>query len=98
MGAFIVTTVGRLLLATSIVLLGMELLRFVESGRYAPLSTIALWAILDIESLQALENAVTQGMFPGIWQGLLQPVMDIAALYMAVGIGSIALFLGKKTS
>ncbi|WP_417319925.1 hypothetical protein [Emcibacter sp.] len=72
--------------------MGADILRMLEIRQMELLSLGELWSLFNEGTLMTLEEQVTSGRFPGVWQDVMMPVLAVPAAIFLIVVGGLMLF------
>ncbi|MFC7048852.1 hypothetical protein [Emcibacter nanhaiensis] len=76
----------------ALLVLGADFLRMLEIRQVGLLTVGELWGLLSGNSLMAMEDGISSGRFPGIWQDVMLPLLAIPAAIFFIVVGALMLF------
>ena len=89
---FVGRLIGYLCLVMAFLVLGADFLRMLEIRQVDLLTVGELWGILNGNSLMAVEDEISSGRFPGVWQDVMLPFLAVPASIFLIVLGALTLF------
>ena len=86
----IVRYMGYALSSCAIILLGFEIVRYLEIRAASLISVQQAWQSYNAASLNQLSVSIAQSRFPGLWEDLFMSLLSVPLLALLV-VGSVFL-------
>ena len=87
--------IGWLLIVLAVAAAGHEAISSLDAGNYAKLAFGALWAKIDIASLNLVQAVVQRDIWPWLWDGVILPILLFPA-WAVLSVPGILLVLGFR--
>lgn len=87
---------GHALVSCALWITGIEIIRFLDTRQLDFLSLKEVWQILYPRGLDGFSQAVTAGSFPGLWDGVVLPLIMLPMLFIMLLPGLLCEFLAFK--
>ena len=77
-------------------ILALDLIQYIESNSYKPVSVGRLWFEIDSDSLQLLQPAIERHVDPALWSNLILPFLETPSFIVFALIGVILAYGFRK--
>ncbi|MEN8198007.1 MAG: hypothetical protein ABFS30_16090 [Pseudomonadota bacterium] len=88
--------IGWLLVLLGIGILALDIINYLETKAYKPVSVGRLWFEIDSDSLQQLQPAIERHVNPALWSDGIQPFLETPSFIVFALIGIIIAFAFRK--